>query len=479
MRLELTGFAPDVDPATPGVLTACDAIVPTIHGLAAANSPVSSGYPALAAAPLAAFVAEKLDGTKRTFAATAAAIYEATAGTWTDQSRVGGYTGTNRTRFTVFGNVILSANRSEPINVSSTGTFADIATAPDASILVVASGFVVALNINGMTLGDAPDGWGCSGIRDHTVWTPAVSTQCAAGRLIDAPGPILAGAELGGDVVAYKEKAMFLGRYVGAPIVWAWTRVPGDIGCSGHESVVAIDSTHYFIGHDDIYMFDGTVPVSIGATVREWFMGDLSHGNRDKIVGVPDPARQLVYWYYPSNSSGGALDSVLIYNYRTRRWGFQRITIQAAVQYSSGQITFDGLGTAYSTYDDLPDIAYDSPFWLADSTLPGVFQGNVLYSLTGTPGASWLETGDFGDLTDYGYLDRVTPRYHQAPTTATATNYHKESPDDTLVQDATIGLSRRRFDFRRSARWHRIRIDQTGPAVINGLDVSLNVESRE
>jgi hypothetical protein len=29
MRLDLTGFAPDVDPAAPGILTDCDGIIPT------------------------------------------------------------------------------------------------------------------------------------------------------------------------------------------------------------------------------------------------------------------------------------------------------------------------------------------------------------------------------------------------------------------------------------------------------------------
>ena len=66
MRLELTGFAPDLDPETPGILTDCNAIIPTTQGLAAANSLVTSGLPALASTPTAAYVAELLDGTKRT-----------------------------------------------------------------------------------------------------------------------------------------------------------------------------------------------------------------------------------------------------------------------------------------------------------------------------------------------------------------------------------------------------------------------------
>jgi hypothetical protein len=75
----------------------------------------------------------------------------------------------------------------------------------------------------------------------------------------------------------------------------------------------------------------------------------------------------------------------------------------------------------------MPEIAYDSPFWLSDQTLPGVFIGSVLYSLTGTPGASWLKTGDFGDMTDYAYLSRVTPRYRIEPTAASATNFYRFS----------------------------------------------------
>ena len=104
MKVSLDGFQPDLDPETPGVLVDCDAIVPTVSGLSAANGLATTGLPALAATPNSAFVAELLDGTKRIFAATATAIYEAATTSWTDRSRATGYTGGNRTRFAVFGN---------------------------------------------------------------------------------------------------------------------------------------------------------------------------------------------------------------------------------------------------------------------------------------------------------------------------------------------------------------------------------------
>lgn len=332
----------------------------------------------------------------------------------------------------------------------------------------------MALNINGMGLGDAPDGWGCSGIRDHTIWTPSAATQCAAGRLLDSPGAIRAGAALGSDVVAYKSTSMYLGRYVGPPVIWVWQRIAGDVGCSGAESVVVVGTRHFFVGPSDFYVFDGTVPRPIGAPVREWFFANLNRTHRDKIIGVPDMVRNLIYWYYPSTaSSDGTLDSVLVYNFLTDRWGKQAMTIQTAVVYSPGQITYDGLGALYSTYEDLPSIAYDSSFWLADATIPGVLIGNKLYQLTGTPGDSFLTSGDVGDMTEYSMLKRVTPRYRIEPTSAEGTNYYRKTLGTAPTQDSTIAMSESRFDFRRASRWHRCRIDQTGAATINGMDLEL------
>lgn len=40
-------------------------------------------------------------------------------------------------------------------------------------------------------------------------------------------------------------------------------------------------------------------------------------------------------------------------------------------------------------------------------------------------------------------------------------------------------MERGRFDFRRDARWHSVRIDHVAAAVVNGIDVSVNVSSGE
>jgi len=130
---------------------------------------------------------------------------------------------------------------------------------------------------------------------------------------------------------------------------------------------VVVGSSHFFIGPADIYVYDGTVPRSIGAPIRQWFFQSLNGSQRANIIGAADLARDLVYWYYPSVASAtGTCDSCIVYNIRTNQWGRASQSIESAVEYASGAVTYDGLGMLYSTYDNLPNIAYDSPFWISD-----------------------------------------------------------------------------------------------------------------
>lgn len=273
---------------------------------------------------------------------------------------------------------------------------------------------------------------------------------------------------------------MYRGRYVGPPLVWAWECLSTDIGTSGAESVAVVEGRHYFVGPNDFYVYDGTVPRQLDAPCREWFFRDLHQSYRANIVAAVDVPRSLIYWYYPNTTSAaGELNAVLIYNFRTDAWGKQAIATTVPVLYTSGAITYDSLGTLFATYDDLPAIGYNSPFWTVDQTVPGVFVGTALFSLTGEPRQAWTQTGDFGDMTQYSFLSRVTPRWRTTPPTGTGFNLYRNTLGEDLVADASQVMSRNRFDFRRSARWHSVKIYHTGVAALDGLDVDLKASSAE
>lgn len=113
--IQFIGFSPDLDPAQPGVVTDCQQMIPTNNGMAASPTPVDAGLAALDSACKGAFVGTLLDGTRRAVAGTTAKLWDISAGVWTDRSQVGGYTGANRWRFTMFGNNVLACNRAQRI----------------------------------------------------------------------------------------------------------------------------------------------------------------------------------------------------------------------------------------------------------------------------------------------------------------------------------------------------------------------------
>jgi hypothetical protein len=429
--IQLLGFAPDAPQETPGVITECSALIPFEKGFKAAPTTTDPGVDALAATCRGAAVLLKLDASRRLFAGTQTKLYELSGTSWTDVSAAGNYTGSteNRWSFAQFGNVSLSSNLTEAIQYSNgSGAFAAISGAPKAKIIFTVSGFVMALYYDDGTL--TTDGWFCSGYQDYTVWTEAVSTQCASGRLFGTPGPFTAGIRFGEDALAFKANTIYQGRYAGPPLVWQWTEIPGQAGCVGQDALcdISTDATPmvFFVGLDNFYIYDGTRarPVGVGK-VRSWFLQRLAHTFNYRIITSYDKESRNVRIYFPySGSAAGVPDNCLVYNVQNDTWGLDdQRQIEATVQYVSSGLTWHGLGTAYATWNDLPDIPYDSPYWSAGSTTPAIFDtSHKIQQLTGVGSSSCsFVTGDFGSNEYVTTYKGIIPNFITTPTTATCT----------------------------------------------------------
>ena len=84
--IPLQGFAPDVDPNTPGALVDCEQVIPYESGLKGAPSCVNVGVSALAATCVGSASVSDLSGNRRLYAGTAANLYEQTGTGWTSRS---------------------------------------------------------------------------------------------------------------------------------------------------------------------------------------------------------------------------------------------------------------------------------------------------------------------------------------------------------------------------------------------------------
>lgn len=470
--IPLVGFAPDADPTLPGVITACSQMIPYESGMRTAPAPVSPGVAALAADARGAFVTRDLSGNRRLIAGTNAKLYEASGLTWTDISRGSSYAlgSDDRWSFAQFGNTALAANLSAIIQRSTGGAFADIAAAPKAKIIEQSLGFVIAFGTDEGTYGNSPDRWWCSASFDETNWTPAVSTQCTTGRLVGSPGGITTAKRFGDDVIAYKSRGVFVGRYAGPPTVWQFTQVSFDVGCVGIDAIADTPIGHVFVGEDDIYVFDGTIPRSLATgVVKAWFNANASPIYNYKTRILWDRANALVRIYFVSNSAIEP-DSCLVYNVVKQQWGTADSSCQAVLNYVSPSATYDGGSSIVTTYDTGPGFSFDSAFWVAGSQTPAIITADrTIKTLTGTTGASSFTTGDMGD--DEGQVEctQVRVRFVQAPTTATMQGFVKTEEGVTAVGGASIGKADGKFDVRQSGRFHRFRCDMTGDAKFTAI----------
>jgi hypothetical protein len=471
------GFAPDLDPTTPGVIVDCAMLIPSMRGMRAAPSAVDAGMPPLPGPALGGATLVKLDGTARMVVGTANCLYEEASGRWVDITRKSGpylTPGSGIWRFAQFGNVTLATNKADRLQQSQTGEFEDIPGAPKAAIVEAVAGFVLLFNTADPIYGVRPDGWWCSALYDHTIWTPSQATQCANGRIIDTPGQVNAARGLGPDIVVYKDNSMYYGTYQGPPIVWAMNLISNQIGAPCQEAVVSIGTAHIFMGNDNFYLFDGTRPTPIGDAVKQWFFKDRSPWHKQTVRSVHDRVNTCIYWYYVSNRSQGNIDSCLVYHYKTGQWGRANRAIECGIDFVSGKITWSSLGDLARTWHDLPKVTWDSHFWTNVALHPSIIDTtHTVRTLTGVAQSSSLTTGDFGDDTHYSLLQSVRLRCAQDPVCATMSTQHRQTLGSDFAPGAHSTYFEGKFDIDVSARYHRALLTFQGDTELIGYTPEL------
>ena len=479
MMQELIGFAPDAEPRTPGIMTECQNIVPYEKGFRSAPLPQAVGLPALAAECRGSAVVRDLATNARLFAGTPAKLYEAASTSWTDvSSSTAGYSlgDEDRWSFTQFGNASLAATPTKRIQRSTTGAFSEITNAPKAYIIESATNFVLAFHTDETTYGDSPDRWWCCALYNDQDWAPAVATQATTGRILDGQGGFTAAKRFGSDMVAYKERGVFVGRYSGAPVVWQWTPVSEDVGCVGPEAVAVTSIGHVFVGSDNIYLFDGTRPVPLATdTVRQWWLDNSSAQYRRRTKLLWDRFSNLVWIYFPSATSSGLADYCLVFHALTRRWGRSDATVESVLTYiSNGGVTFDGTSDTIVDFETGPTFTFDSVRWLSQSESPAVFtSSHQLQTLTAAPAASSFTTGDMGNALEATMCNGVRLQSSLSSDIIDCVGFTRQTAGANSIQRCVADLNDGSFDVRQTARYHIFRFDFSGDNRFSAMELDL------
>lgn len=472
----LIGFSPDLDPDAVGGINLCENIIPSDRGMKPCPTPITTGTNALAAACRGIVNVLRTDGARRTIAGTTTDLYDLSAGAWISR-----YTGATlgseeRWSFAQFGNITLAATPSVNLLTSSSTTFSAIGggVTVKAKYIITVNGFVMAANYNNGT-DTLNDGWKCSAYQNYADWVEAPATQCASGRILDNAGEITGLKALGEYAVIYQADSVHLGIYVGAPAVWGFRKIPGEIGCKANGLIVANEQFHLFFGQDDVYRFDGSNCIALQAPCSRWVIDRMNQNALHLCETAWDQERGLAWWFYPADSDTNC-DSYVCYHPETGKWGYGLLDIEAVVQYATEGYTYITIPSAW-TYDSMPEYSYESSFWGSGKiTLSIVDLTHTIYTVNGGGQDASMTLADMGSDQGYSLLSRMFPRFFTQPTTATATISAKYDADDSFVTATTSTLDRGKFDFLSSAMWHKVKIDLTGDWELQGFDVDLKAD---
>jgi hypothetical protein len=487
MEYPFVGYAPDIDQTTLGVITDCQGVVPSVKGMRSAPSAQLTTLPALATTARGGAAVRKLDDSSRLIVGTAGKLWEAGLGSYTDVSRTAGGSYSCATddlwTFAQFGNITIAGQKADFIQASTAGNFATVSTAPKASIVETVGQFAFAFDTTDSSFGDSPDRWWCSAIGDYSSWTPSVSTQSASGRFLAGEGKVTCAKRFGERIVAFKRNATYIGSYVGAPFVWDWQQAQGNIGCIGKYAAVDVGTAKeprlLFMGSDNFYAFDGARNEPIGDALRETVFSELSITDAEICSVSHDRTNGLVYFFYPKTSSA-LCNACVVYNYRTGKWGRSDMVIQTALEFISPGLTYDGLGALYSTYDNMPDVTYDSAIWIAQKSIPAVIDNaRFIRTLDGSGTSAYMTLGLIGSDQAVTTIKRVTPRWLTKPESATLGNFIRSELGEEDNADGFITMSAGRFDLMRRSKWHRFRIGFTGTWELPGINIEVKEGGKE
>jgi hypothetical protein len=198
-------------------------------------------------------------------------------------------------------------------------------------------------------------------------------------------------------MLVFTEYAIYLGTYIGSPLVFQFDILDKGRGTIAPRSVVVSSNAAYFLGEEGFFATDGSNMVNIGAErVNRWFSDTSQRFRRKEMRGVVDPARGIIIWTFAGTAAPEGLhDHLLIYHPALNRWSYAKALTTGLMRILTDAMTLEDLD-AVAPLDDLP-YSLDSEYWMGG--IPGLAafdENNGLCDFGGLPMEAVIDTAETG-----------------------------------------------------------------------------------
>lgn len=445
----------------PGALEALNVFPLTLTSYGAIQSLTNLGN-ALTARCQGAFSFRGIDGTIKNIAFDATKAYVWDGSAWDDATRLAGgaysVAAADMVSATQFGDTIISVNgtdAAQKFTIGSSTNFAALANAPVGRFVITIGDQVQIGRIAG-----ARNQIKFSSFNDAEGWT--VQTNGCDVQDLPEGGQIMGmvGGEFG---VIFMERAIYRQTFVGAPAVWRFERMAGNLGCCAENSIATYEQTSCFLDWSGFYKIQGGESISaIGSQkINDWFWANVNRDYLHRVQGEMDPDGIAYTVCFPSlNATDGTPDTILIYNLLLDRWSRIETDVDYLCRFRSDLgYDWDTIDTVITDTDATSYLLDSNPFsGSGDDQLAAFTPNFTLATFSGSNMEATVDTAEAqispGRQT---FIREVWPSCDGG--TLSVNLATRDRPNDAIAWSGAVAQNSTGFcPFRSRGRFHRARL---------------------
>ena len=154
------------------------------------------------------------------------------------------------------------------------------------------------------------------------VWTPLV-TNSAGFLRVSRGSAIVCAIATRQEILVYTEGTLNSLQFLGTTDVFGLQELADNISILSPRSVVTVNNTAYWIGHDKFYAYGGRVE-TLPCTLRNHVFENLNYNQADQIISGTNEGWNEIWWFYPTADSN-VNNAYVIYNHLEKIWYYGTI----------------------------------------------------------------------------------------------------------------------------------------------------------
>jgi len=154
------------------------------------------------------------------------------------------------------------------------------------------------------------------------VWTPLV-TNSAGFLRVSRGSAIVCAVATRQEILVFTEGTLNSLQYLGTTDVFGLQELSDNISILSARSVVTVNNTAYWFGHDKFYAYGGRVE-TLPCSIRNHVFQNLNYSQADQIISGTNEGWNEIWWFYPTADSN-VNNAYVIYNHLERIWYYGTI----------------------------------------------------------------------------------------------------------------------------------------------------------